>query len=237
MMEMRKRDGRFWPWITVVVIAGLAMVAYGASRYTGAGLTVLLLLVVMGTLAERYAVGLFDSHVSVGVVAVMVAAILGGFWGVALVAPTIVLAGQVGTDATWYKRIYNVATYALAGGAFAGIFQAYGEPATPEAWPVVLAPALLGSLIHYVVNTGLVATAIALSSGQPVVATWRRQYEWLLPQFLVVGMVAMAAATAYHVMGLWGLVIFAAPMAAIRHAYFHGAKAINRHEPELHRAA
>lgn len=47
----------------------------------------------------------------------------------------------------------------------------------------------------------------------------------------------MALATAYHVMGLWGLAVFAAPVAGIRHAFFHGARSPSQAEVQLRRAA
>lgn len=225
-MKPKQPDIRLWLWIAFVAVAGLAVLAFGASRPTSDELGLLLTLIVLGALAERYAVGLFDSHVSVGVVAVLAAAVVAGPWGVALVAPPIVLAGDLGSDSAWYKRLYNVATYLLAGAAFAGVFQAFGDRATPDDWPEVLAPALLGALANFAINSGLVATAIALSNGEPVLAAWRQRYQWLLPQYLVVGLAAMATATAYHMLGLWGLAVFAAPVAGIRHAFFLGARAV-----------
>ncbi|OGO53222.1 MAG: hypothetical protein A2148_01785 [Chloroflexi bacterium RBG_16_68_14] len=225
-MKPKQPDLRLWPWIAFVALAGLAVLALGASQPTSEELSLLLMLMVLGALAERYAVGLFDSHVSVGVVAVLAAAVVGGTWGVALVAPPIVLAGDLGSDSAWYKRLYNVATYLLAGAAFAGVFQAFGHRARPDDWPEVLAPALLGALANFAINSVLVAAAIALSARQPLLAAWRQRYQWLLPQYLVVGLAAMALATAYHVLGLWGLAVFAAPVAGIRHAFFLGAKAV-----------
>ena len=223
--------------VATVIVAGLAVLASGLSRPTSDELSILLALLVLGALAERYAVGLFDSDVSLGVVAVLVAAVLGGLWGVALVAPAIVLVGQLGTDAAWYKRCYNAAVYLLAGAAFAGIFHAFGESAAPDAWPQVLGPALLGALANFAINSGLIAMAIALGSGEPILARWRQTYQWLLPQYLIIGMAAMAAASAYHVLGIWGLAVFAAPVAGIRHALFHGAKATVPEEIPLRRAA
>jgi hypothetical protein len=226
--------------ITAVGLGGLSVLAFGASRYTSDDLGVLLALMALGALGERYAIGLFNSYVSVGAVAMLVAAILAGPWGVALVAPAIVLGGELFTDSAWYKRVYNVAVYLLAGGAFAGIFALFDQRAMPEDWPTVLAPAFLGALANFVINSGLVALAIAMSTNERPLKRWLDTYAWLVPHYLAVGMVAMAAATAYHVLGLWGLAVFAAPVAAIRHAYFHGAKAEGARpapEPRLSRAA
>jgi len=227
--------------IAAVAAAGLAALAWGATQATSEELPLLLTLVLLGALAERYAVGLFSSQISVGVVTVLVAAVAAGPWGVAVVAPPIVVAGHLGDEAVWYKRLYNVAAYLLAGMGFAAVFAAFDRPAAPDAWPAVLAPALLGSLVNFGVNSGLVAAAIGFSSGEPVVDCWRRRFEWLLPHYLVVGLAAVATATAYELLGLWGLAVFAAPVAAIRHAYFHGvggqqATSVDA-EPSVPRAA
>lgn len=237
MMRTEHPDRRLWLWIAVVAAAGLAMLAVGASQHTSDRLGVLLTLIVLGALAERYAVGLFDNRISVGVVAVLVAAVLSGFWGVALVAPAIVLAGEVATGSPWYKRVYNAATYLLAGAAFAGVFRAFGQQGTPDDWPEVLVPAVLGALVNFAVNSALVAAAVALSSREPIIETWQRRYGWMLPQYVVVGLAAMAAASAYYVLGLWGFVVFAAPVAGIRHAFYLGARALGSSRPRLDQEA
>lgn len=236
-MTPNRPDKRLWLWIAVVAAAGLAVLGLGAAQYTSDRLGVLLTLIVLGALAERFAIGLFDNRVSVGVVTVLVAAVLSGLWGVALVAPAIVIAGEVATDSPWYKRVYNVATYLLAGAAFAGCFQAFGQQGTPDDWPEVLLPALLGASANFAINSALVATAVAWTDGEPIVDVWRRRYQWLLPQYLVVGLAAMAAASAYQVLGLWGLAVFAAPVAGIRHAYFLGTRGLPREKTRLPRAA
>jgi hypothetical protein len=211
--------------IAVVTAAGLAIVGLGTAQPTNDELGLLLTLIVLGALAERYAVGLFDSHVSVGVVTVLIAAAVSGLWGVALVAPAVVIAGELRTPSALYKRVYNGATYVLAGAAFAGVFRVFGDSALPGEWPGVLAPALIGALANFAINSGLVAAAVALNNDEAILARWRQNYQWLLPQYLIIGLAAIAAATAYHVMGLWGLAVFAAPVAGIRHAYSYGATA------------
>lgn len=217
--------------------AGAALLVTGLSRPTSDDLLLLLSLVAAGALAERYAVSLFRSDVSVGVAAVLVAAIVAGLWGIAVVAPPVVLAGHLRTNAAWYKRIYNVAVYLLAGGAFVGVFHAFGDSGAPDAWPQVLAPALLGALANFAINSGLIAAAIGVSEDQSVASRWRETFQWLLPQYVILGLVATAAASAYHVLDVWGLVVFAAPALAIRHALSLGARASPQNERALPRAA
>lgn len=222
--------------IVAVTLAGLIALALGASQYTSDDLGALLILLVLGVLAERYAAGLFHSHISIGVVAVLAAGVIADAWGVALVAPVIVVAGQVGTDAVWYKRLYNGAVYLLAGVAFAATFHAFGDLAQPDRWPEVALPAAAGALTNVFVNSGLVAAAISLSEGESFLVSWRR-FRWVFPYAVLLGLVATAAAAAYAVLGIWGLLVFAAPAASVRQAYLHRAASEARDGRELRRAA
>ena len=209
--------------MALVIIARLGVLAAGLSQYTSDDLAGLLALLALGVLAERYAIGLFSSDVSLGVVAVLVAAIIGGLWGVALVAPAIVLAGQIGSESEWYKRCYNAGVYLLAGAAFAMWFNVFGSSSAPEAWPAVLAPALLGAISNFAVNSFLIAGAISLSEDEPFLATWKENYLWLVPQYTIIGLAAMAAASAYAVLGIWGFAVFATPVLGVRMAMERGA--------------
>jgi hypothetical protein len=223
--------------IAAVSVAGVGVLAVGAARHTGGDLRLLLIVIGLGALAERYAIGLFNSEVSMGMAAVLVAAVIAGPWGVALVAPPVAAVGQIGSSAAWYKRLYNAGVYLLSGVAFWAVFAAFDMAGMPDEWPRVLVPALLAAAVNYAVNTGLVALAIALSEDEPPFEAWRRRFAWLGPHYLAVGLSVIAAASAYHVLGVWALAVFAAPLAGIRHAYFHAAKAAMDRQTELPRAA
>ena len=230
-------DKRLKVLIALVACAGAALLALGASRATGEDLKALIVLAVLGVLAERYSVGLFKSYVSVGAVAVLIAAVVSGVWGVALVAPCAVLGGGLRTQLAWYKRVFNLGTYLVSGAAFVGIFRAFGYNALPGEWPQVLAPALIGALVNFAINSALVATAVGLSERRSVAGVWKENYLWLLPQYLVVGLAAMSAATAYEMIGLWGFAVFAAPVLGIRHAYSVGARKPSPADVPLPKAA
>jgi hypothetical protein len=223
--------------IAVAAAGGLAVLAAAATRATTDGIDLLLALLVLGALAERYATRIFKSDVSVGVVAVLAAGAASGLWGAVLVAAPIVLLGQVGTESAWYKRIYNASVYLLAAAAFAAVFEAFDQRATPADWPDVLLPASLAALANFAVNSVLIAGALALSERERLLERWRDNYLWLAPQYLIAGLVATAAASAYAVLGLWGLAVFAAPAFGIRLALSLGARSARALEDERLRPA
>ena len=78
--------------------------------------------------------------------------------------------------------------YRLLGGEF-GTFQA-----------ATFAGPLVGAAVAYfLVNTGLVATAMALSSGQSILALWRDNFLWAGPSYFVgAGTAAVVASLVYH---------------------------------------
>jgi hypothetical protein len=223
--------------IVVVSAGGLAVLLLGLTQPTDQDIKLLLVLAGLGILAERYAVGLFSSYVSVGAAAVLVAAIVAGIWGVAVVAPVVVLGGEFGSPTLWYKRLFNVAVYVLAGATFTGIFAGLEDAGLPQHWPQVLAPGLSGALANFLLNTGLVAAAISLNDRRSWTGVWRENYAWLLPQYVVLGLASTACASAYEIMGLWAIAVFAAPIAGVRHAYRLAARRAREHTEALPEAA
>jgi hypothetical protein len=127
--------------------------------------------------------------------------------------------------------------YIVCGAAFTAVFRAFDYHGLPDEWPEILVPALAGTLLNFALNTGLISAAIGLSEQRRALDVLRENYLWLLPQYFVVGLAAMAAATAYQVLGLWGLAVFAAPIAGIRHAYYLGVGRVSSAETPLARAA
>jgi len=225
-------DKRLRTVIGLVAGAGAVLLALGLSQATTNDLKAVIVLALLGALAERYSVGLFKSYVSVGAVAVLIAGVVSGFWGVALVAPCTVLGGELRTNSAWYKRVFNISTYLMGGAAFAAVFRVFDYEAVPGEWPQVLAPAFIGAFVNFAVNSALVASAVGLSERRPITDVWKENYLWLLPQYFLVGLAAMSAATAYQMIGLWGFAVFAAPVLGIRHAYYLGAtKPTQEHVP------
>src|SRR6266550_9515429 len=75
-----------------------------------------------------------------------------------------------------------ITTTALGGGLAPLEFEAVAKP-------------LVGAIVAYfVVNTGLVAGAIALSTGQSAAKIWREDFLWSVASFIVAGSAGAGAA-------------------------------------------
>ncbi len=78
---------------------------------------------------------------------------------------------------------------------------------------LALAKPLVGAIVTYfVVNTGLVATAIALTTDRTPWAVWRDEFQWSGVSFLVAGTVGALAAIAVRRGDSWIAVLLLAPV-------------------------
>jgi hypothetical protein len=206
--------------VSAVAAGGLSLIAIGAIEAGQQDLAALLALAALGALGERLDTDLFgDSRVSVGMAAVLAAAAVAGLWGIALVVPIVVVIAHLRTTSAWYKRLFNAGAYTLAAAPLVGLLAAFGMETPGKDWPLVLAPAVLASLIAFAINSGLVATAIALDRSESVTAVWREKHRWLFPHYLLMGFGAIALASAYDLLGVWGIAVFALPMLSLRLAF------------------
>jgi signal transduction histidine kinase/CheY-like chemotaxis protein len=111
-----------------------------------------------------------------------------------------------------YRTAFNIGaeaiTMALTGLAYAS----FGGP--PRPFDVsMLAPALIGAIVTYfVVNTGLVATAIGLSTGQRAWHVWRDDFLWSGASFMVAGTAGAVAAVVVERGEQWAAVLLMAPV-------------------------
>ena len=111
-----------------------------------------------------------------------------------------------------YRTLFSAATGALTMMATSLVFTSLGGADTPID-SFTLARPLVGAIATYFgVNTGLIACAIALSSGASCVETWRREFLWSGASFMVAGTAGAIAAAVVHRGDLWKAVILIAPI-------------------------
>src|SRR5438093_3219257 len=77
----------------------------------------------------------------------------------------------------------------------------------------LLARPLVGAAtVYFLLNTGLVAAAIGLTTGKPVVKTWQDNFLWSAPSYFVgAGAAALAASLMEHA-GYWIVPLMYAPL-------------------------
>ena len=95
----------------------------------------------------------------------------------------------------------------------------------------LLRTAALVAPLYFFINTGMVATAIALSTRQPIGRIWHRNFVWSAPSYLV-GAALAAFATAASARGWFGwLALLAVPLYLVFRSY-HTVVARLRDEQE-----
>jgi diguanylate cyclase (GGDEF)-like protein/PAS domain S-box-containing protein len=102
--------------------------------------------------------------------------------------------------------------------------------------PVFIISLCVMGLVQYIVNSGLVATGVALKTGQPILQTWRKHYLWTSITYFAG---ASAAGIIAKFIGVIGFTAFiaATPIIAIVYftykTYLKNIEAAERHVAEL----
>jgi hypothetical protein len=209
-------------YVGLVVSAGAIAIALAGFFGSGSGDLMLIVgLIVAGAASERFKVGLFgDSHVSLAAVACMVAALVGGPRDVAIVAPLLAIAANLGGPLPLYKTLFNIAVYVLSSLTYYAVFHLSGFAQFGSDWPQVVVPATVAGIAYFVTNAALVTGAVSLAGGSRFVAVFREKYLWLAPHYLPLGVLAAATASGYGFVGASVIPLFALPVASIQVAMF-----------------
>jgi putative nucleotidyltransferase with HDIG domain len=80
----------------------------------------------------------------------------------------------------------------------------------------VIPAALAAAGVYFVLNTGLLALALALESDQGWWALWRDRFAWMTGHYFVYGAVAAAMVLGYDAIHAYALLVFALPLVLIR---------------------
>ena len=112
-----------------------------------------------------------------------------------------------------YRTVFSVAAEAVTMAATGVVYVACGGGAGPLTDLLALARPLVACIATYfVVNTGLVAAAIALSSGRSVWGVWRHDFLWSGVSFIVAGTAGAGAAVVIGGGHYWLAILMLAPI-------------------------
>jgi diguanylate cyclase (GGDEF)-like protein len=100
-----------------------------------------------------------------------------------------------------YQALFSAASLALTVQATGFTYWALGG--SKDLLPFPIEASIAAAAVFFVVNSGLVAAAVALSTRQSVVSVWTRHYLWSWPGYLLGFVIATAAATGIGRSGLW----------------------------------
>src|SRR5215208_5737112 len=111
-----------------------------------------------------------------------------------------------------YRTIFSVASHALTMGATGLAFMWLGGTVGELELPGLARPLVGTILTYFVVNTGLVAAAIALSTGRRFTDVWQHDFLWSGVTYMVAGTAGAAAAYVVAHDKHWIAVLLLAPV-------------------------
>jgi diguanylate cyclase (GGDEF)-like protein/putative nucleotidyltransferase with HDIG domain len=192
-------------------MAGVIGFAYGGSEDL-IGLLAVIALVAGG---QALSLELDGGTISVSAVGALAGAALFGFQAALPLAIAIAAVDWSARRTPAYQLLFNVGALSLASLAAAAVFHGGGDGGTIDTL-VTAAAGLAAGGIYFVVNTGLLAGAMALEGHDSWRRVWTERFSWLLPHYVAFGAVGGAIALAYDAIGLIGLAVFVLPLLLMR---------------------
>lgn len=205
-------------YIAVLTIGAGLCLAFLASGFSLDGWRGFVALVIVAIAFERVGIKIYgDTQVSAGVVALFAITVIYGAAGVAIAAPIVVFAATLFTRSGWYHRIFDISSYTLANVGAALVFHALIDADASLAFWWIPA-ALLATAVNYGINIPLVVAVVGLSTGERWLTIWRDEHQWIMPYYMVFGLLGLALGTAYLALGVPGILAFVAPPLMMRFA-------------------
>jgi diguanylate cyclase (GGDEF)-like protein/putative nucleotidyltransferase with HDIG domain len=102
-----------------------------------------------------------------------------------------------------YRTLFSVASLVITVQGAGLAFHLLGGTSSAMPITALARPLVAAATVYFLLNTGLVATAIALSTRQSIVSTWHNNFLWSAPSYFVgAGSAALAASLLDHA-GYW----------------------------------
>ncbi len=112
----------------------------------------------------------------------------------------------------WYRTIFSMASEAIAMAATGVVYTWLGGSVGQLDLQTLPKPLIGAIATCFLVNTGLVATAIALSARESMWKVWHDDFLWSVPTFVVAGAVGALAAVVVDRGWQWAAVLMLAPV-------------------------
>jgi diguanylate cyclase (GGDEF)-like protein/putative nucleotidyltransferase with HDIG domain len=208
-------------YIGVVIVAGAALVAVLGPRTTFDQPLLFAILLLTSCITSALKVSLplakSGSTMSVSYAVDFAALLLLGPHATMLIAVASAWSQctfRMKTRNPVYRTLFSMACLAVtvqgAGLAYlllGGVPGELGQTVTSLARPLVGA-----ATAYFVLNTGLIAVAISLSTHQPILTVWNQNFLWSAPSYFVGAGAAAVATWAVMTSGIWLALLAAAPL-------------------------
>ena len=111
-----------------------------------------------------------------------------------------------------YRTVFSIAAEVVTMAATGLAYQALGGTTGPFEMATLVRPLVGAIATYFCLNTGLVALAIALSTGRSAWAVWRDEFLWSAASFMVAGSAGAIAAVVIQRGQQWEAVLMLAPV-------------------------
>ena len=111
----------------------------------------------------------------------------------------------------FYRTLFSVAAEALTMAATGLVYARLGGAGVGPEVSALLKPVVGAITTYFICNTGLVAGAIALSTGRSIFRVWHDDFLWSGASFIVAGSAGAMAAVVIDRGELWKAVLMLAP--------------------------
>jgi len=145
-----------------------------------------------------------------------------------IVAIAFAIANVIFSRRSWYKALFNAGQNAVALAAGGLVYSLLGGvplagregPHTETLGVTLIAPWVAASIVYFVVNTMLVAGAVALSARRKLLKTWREEYIYYnsLISSAALFFLSPLIVVSYMAIGFYGLIFFFVPLLLIKEA-------------------
>jgi diguanylate cyclase (GGDEF)-like protein/putative nucleotidyltransferase with HDIG domain len=201
--------------VVTVSLSGFMLGVLGFAYGDSEDLIGLLAVIALVAGGQALSLELDGGTISVSAVGALAGAALFGFQAALPLAIAIAAVDWSARRTPAYQLMFNVGALSLASLAAAAVFQGGGNGGTIDTL-VTAAAGLAAGGIYFVVNTGLLAGAMALEGHDSWRRLWTERFSWLLPHYVAFGAVGGAIALAYGAIGLIGLAVFVLPLLLMR---------------------
>jgi diguanylate cyclase (GGDEF)-like protein/putative nucleotidyltransferase with HDIG domain len=210
-----------WP---LVFLGTAALVASVVLREVYHGTELLLMLCLLGFMAEYWKVDLLStgqgrSTVSLGVAVTMAATVTLGLYAAVCVNVinflAVVLQAKRRRLPTLAANLAIVALSAAAGSLPMLLLQ--GRSNGFDGW--LVGSLLAGGFLYFFTNVGLVSWLAGRKQGKPVGALWRQHYTWMAPSYIFTAVYGGLMGSVYLSMGWMAFPAFSLPLLVVRHTY------------------
>ena len=240
----RRANVRMWAYVSAVILAGACAIALSLARADFSRPLLLLTFLALSSLSSAIKLPLPLERGSSSLslcYAIDVASLL--FMGP--YAATLVVAVSAWSQCTFrmrernplHRTLFSMAALSLTMQVAGQLFTALGSGQDSISHGLVL-PLGAAALLYFVLNTALVATAIAFSTGQPIARVWQDNFLWSAPSYFIgAATAALVKLTFQEQTYPWWVVLILIPAFLTYRSYRLFIERIEKEQTEVRRAS